>query len=158
MTNADILNLSFKHKVNKGFEIFGSLSHYGIGDIAASPTAFGISNAEYTSKTLGAEFVSESGSKYSIGVFDSSTMAKGSVSISRLLLDVLQMAQYLIKQKNTLMAVDTLTQIDMALFFAGSIPINYKGSKNSIFSYNYQSIPGNSLGRGQIGVQISHVF
>ena len=46
----------------------------------------------------------------------------------------------------------------MALFFAGSIPINYKGSKNSIFSYNYQSIPGNSLGRGQIGVQISHVF
>ena len=43
-------------------------------------------------------------------------------------------------------------------FFAGSIPINYKGSKNSIFSYNYQSIPGNSLGRGQIGVQISHVF
>ena len=47
---------------------------------------------------------------------------------------------------------------NMALFFAGSIPINYKGSKNSIFSYNYQSIPGNSLGRGQIGVQISHIF
>ena len=60
MINTDILNLSFKHKVNKGFEIFGSLSHYGMGDIAASPTAFGINNAEYTSKTLGAEFLSDS--------------------------------------------------------------------------------------------------
>jgi len=157
MTNADILNLSFKHKVNKGFEIFGSLSHYGIGDIAASPTAFGISNAEYTSKTLGAEFVSESGSKYSIGVFDSGTMAKGSVAFQTATgRSTDGTISYQTKEYSN--GSGYFNKDEMALFFAGSIPINYKGSKNSIFSYNYQSIPGNSLGRGQIGVQISHVF
>jgi len=157
MTNADILNLSFKHKVNKGFEIFGSLSHYGIGDIAASPTAFGISNAEYTSKTLGAEFVSESGSKYSIGVFDSATMAKGSVAFQTATgRSTDGTISYQTKEYSN--GSGYFNKDDMALFFAGSIPINYKGSKNSVFSYNYQSIPGNSLGRGQIGVQISHVF
>jgi len=157
MTNADILNLSFKHKVNKGFEIFGSLSHYGIGDIAASPTAFGISNAEYTSKTLGAEFVSESGSKYSIGVFDSGTMAKGSVAFQTATgRSTDGTISYQTKEYSN--GSGYFNKDNMALFFAGSIPINYKGSKNSIFSYNYQSIPGNSLGRGQIGVQISHVF
>jgi subtilase-type serine protease len=157
MTNADILNLSFKHKFNKGFEIFGSLSHYGIGDIAASPTAFGISNAEYTSKTLGAEFVSESGSKYSIGVFDSGTMAKGSVAFQTATgRSTDGTISYQTKEYSN--GSGYFNTDDMALFFAGSIPINYKGSKNSIFSYNYQSIPGNSLGRGQIGVQISHVF
>ena len=157
MTNADILNLSFKHKVNKGFEIFGSLSHYGIGDIAASPTAFGISNAEYTSKTLGAEFVSESGSKYSIGVFDSGTMAKGSVAFQTATgRSTDGTISYQTKEYSN--GSGYFNKDKMALFFAGSIPINYKGSKNSIFSYNYQSIPGNSLGRGQIGVQISHVF
>ena len=157
MTNADILNLSFKHKVNKGFEIFGSLSHYGIGDIAASPTAFGISNAEYTSKTLGAEFVSESGSKYSIGVFDSGTMAKGSVAFQTATgRSTDGTISYQTKEYSN--GSGYFNKDEIALFFAGSIPINYKGSKNSIFSYNYQSIPGNSLGRGQIGVQISHVF
>ncbi|MDC1434618.1 S8 family serine peptidase [Amylibacter sp.] len=157
MTNTDILNLSFKHKVNKGFEIFGSLSHYGIGDIAASPTAFGISNAEYTSTTLGAEFVSESGSKYSIGVFDSATMAKGSVAFQTATgRSTDGTISYQTKEYSN--GSGYFNTDNMALFFAGSIPINYKGSKNSIFSYNYQSIPGNSLGRGQIGVQISHVF
>ena len=157
MTNADILNLSFKHKVNKGFEIFGSLSHYGIGDIAASPTAFGISNVEYTSKTLGAEFVSESGSKYSIGVFDSATMAKGSVAFQTATgRSTDGTISYQTKEYSN--GIGYFNTDNMALFFAGSIPINYKGSKNSIFSYNYQSIPGNSLGKGQIGVQLSHVF
>ena len=157
MTNADILNLSFKHKVNKGFEIFGSLSHYGIGDIAASPTAFGISNAEYTSKTLGAEFVSESGSKYTMGVFDSGKMAKGSVAF------------HTASGRSTDGAISYQTKEysndsgyfnkeDLALFFAGSVPINYQVSKSSIFSFNYQSVPGNSLRKGQIGVQLSHVF
>ena len=157
MTNTDILNLSFKHKVNKGFEIFGSLSHFGIGDIAASPTAFGISNAGYTSKTLGGEFVSESGSKYSMGVFDSGTMAKGSVSFqSATGRSTDGTISYQKKEYSN--GSGYFNKDNMALFFAGSIPINYQGSKNSIFSYNYQSIPGNSLGRGQVGVQISHVF
>ena len=157
MTNTDILNLSFKHKVNKGFEIFGSLSHYGIGDIAASPTAFGISNAEYTSKTLGAEFVSESGSKYSMGVFDSGTMAKGSVAFQTATgRSTNGTISYQTKEYSN--GSGYFNKDNMALFFAGSIPINYQGSKNSIFSYNYQSIPGNSPGRGQVGVQISHVF
>ena len=157
ITNADILNLSFKHKVNKGFEIFGSLSHYGIGDIAASPTAFGISNAEYTSKTLGAEFVSESGSKYSIGVFDSGTMAKGSVAFQTATgRSTDGTISYQTKEYSN--GSGYFNDDNMALFFAGSIPINYQGSKNSTFSFNYQSVPGNSLGRGQVGVQISHVF
>lgn len=157
MTNTDILNLSFKHKVNKGFEIFGSLSHYGIGDIAASPTEFGISNAGYTSKTLGAEFVSESGSKYSMGVFDSGTMAKGSVAFQTATGRSTD-GTIFYQTKEYSNGSGYFNKDNMALFFAGSIPINYQGSKNSIFSYNYQSIPGNSLGRGQVGVQISHVF
>ena len=157
ITNADILNLSFKHKVNKGFEIFGSLSHYGIGDIAASPTAFGIGNAEYTSKTLGAEFVSESGSKYSLGVFDSGTMVNGSVAFQTATGRSTDGTIYH-QTKEYSNGSGYFNEHNMALFFAGSIPINYQGSKNSIFSFNYQSIPGNSLGRGQIGVQLSHVF
>ena len=157
MTNADILNLSFKHKVNKGFEIFGSLSHYGIGDIAASPTAFGISNAEYTSKTLGAEFVSESGSKYTMGVFDSGKMAKGSVAFQTASGRSTDGAiSYQTKEYSN--DSGYFNKEDMALFFAGSVPINYQVSKSSIFSFNYQSVPGNSLRKGQIGVQLSHVF
>ena len=157
MTNADILNLSFKHKVNKGFEIFGSLSHYGIGDIAASPTAFGISNAEYTSKTLGAEFVSESGSKYTMGVFDSGKMAKGSVAFQTASGRSTDGAiSYQTKEYSN--DSGYFNKEDMALFFAGLVPINYQGSKSSIFSFNYQSVPGNSLRKGQIGVQLSHVF
>ena len=157
MTNADILNLSFKHKVNKGFEIFGSLSHYGIGDIAATPTAFGITNAEYTSKTLGAEFVSESGSKYTMGVFDSGKMAKGSVAFQTASGRSADGAiSYQTKEYSN--GSGYFNKEDMALFFAGSVPINYQGSKSSIFSFNYQSVPGNSLRKGQIGVQLSHVF
>jgi subtilase-type serine protease len=157
MTNADILNLSFKHKVNKGFEIFGSLSHYGIGDIAATPTAFGITNAEYTSKTLGAEFVSESGSKYTMGVFDSGKMAKGSVAFQTASGRSTDGAiSYQTKEYSN--DSGYFNKEDMALFFAGSVPINYQGSKSSIFSFNYQSVPGNSLRKGQIGVQLSHVF
>ena len=157
MTNADILNLSFKHKVNKGFEIFGSLSHYGIGDIAATPTAFGITNAEYTSKTLGAEFVSESGSKYTMGVFDSGKMAKGSVAFQTASGRSTDGAiSYQTKEYSN--GSGYFNKEDMALFFAGSVPINYQGSKSSIFSFNYQSVPGNSLRKGQIGVQLSHVF
>ena len=157
MTNADILNLSFKHKVNKGFEIFGSLSHYGIGDIAATPTAFGITNAEYTSKTLGAEFVSESGSKYTMGVFDSGKMAKGSVAFQTASGRSTDGAiSYQTKEYSN--DSGYFNKEDMALFFAGSVPINYQVSKSSIFSFNYQSVPGNSLRKGQIGVQLSHVF
>lgn len=157
MTNADILNLSFKHKVNKGFEIFGSLSHYGIGDIAATPTAFGITNAEYTSKTLGAEFVSESGSKYTMGVFDSGKMAKGSVAFQTASGRSTDGAiSYQTKEYSN--DSGYFNKEDMALFFAGLVPINYQGSKSSIFSFNYQSVPGNSLRKGQIGVQLSHVF
>jgi subtilase-type serine protease len=157
MTNADILNLSFKHKVNKGFEIFGSLSHYGIGDIAATPTAFGITNAEYTSKTLGAEFVSESGSKYTMGVFDSGKMAKGSVAFQTASGRSTDGAiSYQTKEYSN--DSGYFNKEDMALFFAGSVPINYQGSRNSIFSFNYQSVPNNSLRKGQIGVQLSHVF
>ena len=157
MTNADILNLSFKHKVNKGFEIFGSLSHYGIGDIAATPTAFGITNAEYTSKTLGAEFVSESGSKYTMGVFDSGKMAKGSVAFQTASGRSTDGAiSYQTKEYSNYSGY--FNKEDMALFFAGLVPINYQGSKSSIFSFNYQSVPGNSLRKGQIGVQLSHVF
>ena len=157
MTNADILNLSFKHKVNKGFEIFGSLSHYGIGDIAATPTAFGITNAEYTSKTLGAEFVSESRSKYTMGVFDSGKMAKGSVAFQTASGRSTDGAiSYQTKEYSN--DSGYFNKEDMALFFAGSVPINYQGSKSSIFSFNYQSVPGNSLRKGQIGVQLSHVF
>jgi subtilase-type serine protease len=157
MTNADILNLSFKHKVNKGFEIFGSLSHYGIGDIAATPTAFGITNAEYTSKTLGAEFVSESGSKYTMGVFDSGKMAKGSVAFQTASGRSTDGAiSYQTKEYSN--DSGYFNKEDMALFFAGLVPINYQVSKSSIFSFNYQSVPGNSLRKGQIGVQLSHVF
>ena len=157
MTNADILNLSFKHKVNKGFEIFGSLSHYGIGDIAATPTAFGITNAEYTSKTLGAEFVSESGSKYTMGVFDSGKMAKGSVAFQTASGRSTDGAiSYQTKEYSN--DSGYFNKEDMALFFAGLVPINYQGSKSSIFSFNYQSVQGNSLRKGQIGVQLSHVF
>ena len=157
MTNADILNLSFKHKVNRSFEIFGSLSHYGIGDIAATPTAFGISNAEYSSKTLGAEFVVESGSKYSMGVFDSGTMAKGNVAFQTASgRSTDGTISYQTKEYSN--GSGYFNKGNMALFFAGSIPINYQGSKNSIFSFNYQSVPGNSLERGRVGVQISHVF
>ena len=157
MTNADILNLSFKHKVNKGFEIFGSLSHYGIGDIAATPTAFGITNAEYTSKTLGAEFVSESGSKYTMGVFDSGKMAKGSVAFQTASGRSTDGAiSYQTKEYSN--DSGYFNKVDMALFFAGLVPINYQGYKSSIFSFNYQSVPGNSLRKGQIGVQLSHVF
>ena len=157
MTNADILNLSFKHKVNKGFEIFGSLSHYGMGDIAASPTAFGINNAEYTSKTLGAEFLSDSGSKYSMGMFDSGTMAKGSVAFQTASgRSTDGTISYQTKEYSN--GSGYFNKDDMALFFAGSVPINYQGSKNSIFSFNYQSVPNNSLRKGQIGVQLSHVF
>ena len=157
MTNTDILNLSFKHKVNRSFEIFGSLSHYGIGDIAATPTAFGISNAEYSSKTLGAEFVGESGSKYSMGVFDSGTMAKGNVAFQTASgRSTDGTISYQTKEYSN--GSGYFNKGNMALFFAGSIPINYQGSKNSIFSFNYQSVPGNSLERGRVGVQISHVF
>ena len=157
MTNADILNLSFKHKVNKGFEIFGSLSHYGMGDIAASPTAFGINNAEYTSKTLGAEFLSDSGSKYSMGMFDSGTIAKGSVAFQTASgRSTDGTISYQTKEYSN--GSGYFNKDDMALFFAGSVPINYQGSKNSIFSFNYQSVPNNSLRKGQIGVQLSHVF
>ena len=157
MTNTDILNLSFKHKVHKSFEIFGSFSHYGISDIAASPTAFGLSNAEYTSKTLGAEFLNESGSKYAMGVFDSGTMAKGSVSFqSATGRSTDGTISYQTKKYSD--GSGYFNKDNLALFFAGSVPVKDGTFKDSILGFNYQSIPGNPLGRGQIGVQILHVF
>jgi formylmethanofuran dehydrogenase subunit A len=90
-------------------------------------------------------------------VFDSATMAKGSVAFQTATgRSTDGTISYQTKEYSN--GSGYFNTDNMALFFAGSIPINYKGSKNSIFSYNYQSIPGNSLGRGQIGVQISHVF
>jgi len=157
MTNTDILHLGFKHKVHKSFEIFGSLSHYGVSDITASSTAFGISNAEYISKTFGAEFLGKSGSKYSVGMLDSGTMAKGSVAFqSATGRSTDGTIHYQTKEYSN--GSGYFNKNNMALFLAGSVPINNGEYKDSTFGFNYQSIPGNSLGRGQLGVQISHVF
>ena len=92
-----------------------------------------------------------------MGVFDSGKMAKGSVAFQTASGRSTDGAiSYQTKEYSN--DSGYFNKEDMALFFAGSVPINYQVSKSSIFSFNYQSVPGNSLRKGQIGVQLSHVF
>jgi hypothetical protein len=154
---SNVFSFDLRHQLNNRLELFENLAFFDVANIATTPHSFIMTNPRYKSHTLGVELTTTSGTRFSLGVSDPSSLIEGKVTLmSATGRDAGDTIQYDEKRYQRSHSLNSFK--NMSFFMSASIPLEQTRTRSLSLAATLQSGFDLKKAPPQIGLNTSYAF